>query len=604
MKNELDIFSNKSLINDIPKEPGAYIIRSNEGEILYVGKAKNLRKRVKTYLSQNKLDVFKSSMVKEAKSIETIVTSSELEALLLESNLIKEYRPPYNVILRDDKSYPYLRISLSEKFPRLFIARRIKNKKDFYFGPVTPVDKLRKLIKLLKSSYKIAQKNDKSCQGADSACIYYQMGTCSAPCVGYISQKEYMKMIDEIKNILSNPRQLKRRLKNQLSSYINSENFEKAIEIRDKLKAIEILENRQTVSEINEDFLDVLVFEERDMVVCAYILNIRFSNIVGNRSFFFYDNRFNNETKESFIVQYYTSGQVIPDVILTDTIKNADIVAQAIGKYGKKPIIYAPKRGRKKALVELASKNASIILKTHTKNLQHNMETLEKIRNLFFLKKIPFTIDVADISHTNFQNVVGGVIRYSINGFEKDMYRRYSLKKRFESEAMEEMLTRHKQLLLKSYKKLPDIVLVDGGIIQMRAAERVFDKDKIIGIAKEKENGIAKRDMGDVEDKIYFMNKAKSVDRDILMFFQKLRDEAHRFAVSYHRAKREKAVLSSIIDRVEFIGLKRKKALFDKFKTLESIKNASLEELTQIRGITPKIAEAIREKLNGNLKED
>jgi len=598
MRNEFDIFLDKNLIRSIPKEPGVYIIRSYENEILYIGKAKDLRKRIKTYLSPDKLDIFKSSMVKEAKSVEVVVVSSELEALLLESNLIKEHRPPYNVVLRDDKSYPYLRISLSEKYPRLSIARRIKNKNDFYFGPITPVDKLKKLIKILKSSYKIAQKNDKSCQGASSACIYYQMNLCKAPCVGYITKEEYDKMIHEIKSILSNPRPFKKQLKEELEACVKNENFEKAIEIRDKLKAIEILEDRQTVSEINDDFLDVFVFEQKEIVVCAYIINIRFSNMVGNRSYFFYDSRFDNDAKESFLVQYYSSGQVIPDRILTDSIKNAQTVSKAIEKFGKKPIIITPKRGKKKALLDLAKKNAEILLKTHTKNIESNMKLFDKIKETFSLKKIPYIIDIADISHTGFENVVGGIVRYSINGFEKDMYRRFSLKKKFESEATEEMLKRHKQLLLRSYKKLPDIILVDGGVIQTESASRVFDKNTVIGIAKEKENGKTKRDLGDVKDKIVFKGQIKNVDKDILMLFQKLRDEAHRFAISYHRTKREKSITSSILDRVEFIGIQRKKALFAKFGSIENIKKASVEELVEVKGITPKIAQAIKEKLD------
>ncbi len=598
MRNEFDIFTDGKLISEIPKEPGVYIIRSNENEILYIGKAKDLQKRIKAYLSPDKLDIFKSSMVREAKSVEIMVVSSELEALLLESNLIKEHRPPYNVVLRDDKSYPYLRISLSEKYPRLSIARRIKNKRDFYFGPVTPADKLKRLIKILKSSYKIAQKNDKSCQGSNSACIYYQMNLCKAPCVGYISKEEYDKMINEIKSILSNPRPLKKRLKEELEACIKNENFEKAIEIRDKLKAIEILEDKQTVSEINENFLDVFVFEQREVVVCAYIINIRFSNMVGSRSYFFYDSRFDNDAKESFLVQYYSSGEIIPDTILTDSIKNTQTVSKAIEKFGKKPIITIPKRGRKKALLNLAKKNAEILLETHTKSIKDNIELFDRIKETFSLKKMPYIIDIADISHTGFENVVGGIVRYSINGFEKDMYRRYSLKKKFESEAMEELLKRHKQLLLRGYKKLPDIVLVDGGVVQTESASRVFDKNIVIGIAKEKENGKTKRDLGDVEDRIFFKGQIKNVDKDILMLFQKLRDEAHRFAISYHRTKREKSTASSILDRVGFIGIKRKRALFEKFGSIENIKKASVEELTQVKGITPKIAVAIKEKLN------
>lgn len=594
----LDIFENKKLIDDVPQEPGVYVIRSIENEILYVGKAKRLKNRIKTYLDSNKLDLFKFSMINEAKSVELIVVGSELEALLLESNLIKEYRPPYNVVLRDDKSYPYLRISLSEKYPRLFISRRIKNKKDFYFGPVTPADKLKKLIKLLKASYRIAQKNDKSCQTANAPCIYYQMGRCSAPCVGYIKRYDYMKMIDEIKKLLSKPAPLKRELKLKLKESVENEEFEKAIEIREKLKAIEILENKQRVSETKGSFCDVVVFEQKDIAVCAYIINIRFSNIVGNRSYFFYDSTVNDEIKSSFIVQYYSSGQVIPDVILVDGLEDVKTVSDAIAKFGRKPHIVVPKKGKKKALVELAKKNAKMAVIMHTKNMQTNLEIFNKIRTIFGFEKTPHIIDIVDISHLSFENVVGGVVRYSINGFEKEMYRRYSLSEKFESQTMEETLLRHKQLLLRERKKLPDMILVDGGTVQVNAASKVFKNYGVVGIAKQKIEGIANRDKGDVKDSIYFKKGIINVDNDVLMFFQKLRDEAHRFAVSYHRLKRKSSTLSSIMDGTKFIGQKRKKALFEKFGSIENIKNASVDDIASIKGITRKMALTLKEKLN------
>ncbi len=594
----LDIFENSKLIADVPQETGVYIIRSIENEILYVGKAKKLRNRVRTYLDSSRLDVFKLSMVNEAKSIELIVVGSEIEALLLESNLIKEYRPPYNIVLRDDKSYPYLRISLSEKYPRLFIARRIKNKKDFYFGPVTPADKLKKLIKLLKSSYKIAQKNDKSCQHANTPCIYYQMGRCSAPCAGYIDRDDYMNMIDEIKKLLSKPAPLKNKLKLELKESVKNEDFEKAIEIRDKLKAIEILENKQRVSEIDEDFVDVIVFEQKDIAMCAYIINIRFSNIIGNRNYFFYEGAMDNEIKSSFIVQYYSSGQIIPDTILVDNLENIQTVSNAIAEFGKKPHIIVPKKGRKKALVELAKKNAKMAIDIHIKNLRANLDIFNKIRRIFGFVKTPYIIDVVDVSHLGFENVVSGVVRYSINGFEKDMYRRYSLNAKFESQAMKETLLRHKQLLLRENKKLPDMVLVDGGMIQVNVAATVFKKYSIVGIAKQKVDGVANRDKGDVEDTIYFKGGAIDVDKDVLMLFQKLRDEAHRFAISYHRLKRKNSTLSSILDGIKFIGQKRKEALLEKFGSIENIKNASVDDIASINGITAKMALTLKEKLS------
>ncbi len=370
MATLLELFDNKELISTIPSQPGVYIIRSSQGEILYVGKAKNLKNRLRSYLKPAGLDIFKLSMLQEAKSVEIIVVESELEALLLESNLIKEHRPPYNVVLKDDKSYPYLRITLSEKFPRVMIARRIKNSRDFYFGPFTPVESLKQLIKLIKGTYPIAQKNDKSCQGAKSACIYYQMGKCSAPCVGYIQKEQYMEMIDEIKSLLSNPRPLKAKLSKQLMECIESENFEEAIKIRDKLKAIELLEKGQSVSEIASDFSDVIAFARKDIVACVYIVNIRFSNIVGNRSFFFYDSAMDSESIESFILQYYSSGQVIPDEIITEGLPDKKALQGALESLGKRVKITQPERGKKLKLLELARKNAQTALDVHTQNIK------------------------------------------------------------------------------------------------------------------------------------------------------------------------------------------------------------------------------------------
>jgi excinuclease ABC subunit C len=592
-----ELFQNKNLLERIPKEPGVYIIKSEMDEILYIGKAKNLRNRIKNYLNPSKLDIFKQSMIKEAKFVEIIVVKTELEALLLESNLIKEHRPPYNVVLRDDKSYPYLRISLSEKYPRISIARRVKNKKDFYFGPITPADNLKNLIKLLKASYKIAQKNDKSCQGANSACIYYQMNKCSAPCVGYISKDDYMLMINEIKSILSNPRPLEKKLQKELKALIYRQNFEKAIEIRDKLKAIEILKSKQSVSDLSSDFLDVIVFEQQDIIICAYIVNIRFSNIVGNRNYFFYDNSITSDMKASFITQYYSSGEVIPDEIAVDNLSNKEIIEEAISSFGKHTKISTPKIGTKRTLIETAKKNAKLALETHIKSIHTNLDVFKKIKETFGFSKTPFVIDVVDISHTNFENVVSGIVRYSLGGFDKEFYRRYSLKTKYEKDAMQETLFRHKRLLLKGYKKMPDIILVDGGLIQIDAAKRAFNKDEVIGIAKEKRDGTANRDMGDVDDIIYFNGNRFAVDKNILMFFQKLRDEAHRFAIGYHRQKRIKQTLSSALDRVEFIGPKRKRALFEKFGSIDNIRNASIDELTSIKGITQKTAQILKEKL-------
>ncbi|WP_022670193.1 excinuclease ABC subunit UvrC [Hippea alviniae] len=595
---KIDLFKDHNLIKEIPTQSGVYIIKSEDDEILYIGKAKSLRDRLKSYLKPSDLDMFKISLVREASSVEIIVVNSELEALLLESNLIKEYRPPYNIVLRDDKSYPYLRISYSEKFPRLTIVRRVKQKGDFYFGPITPVDKLRTLVKLLKSSFKIIQKNDSQCQGSDRACIYYQMGKCTAPCIGAISRDKYLKLIDEIREILTNPSKIKKKLKSEIDRCVEELNFEKAIELRDKLKAIELLENKQTVSEIDEDFCDVVAFAEKDGIVCVYVMSVRFSNITGGRSFFFYQAHIDDEFIESFLTQYYlVSSQVIPDVIITDGLKDTNTLSKAISTLKNVQVI-VPKKGKRRKLLEMALKNAKLNLDIHLNQFSENIRILSKLKERFGLLKMPHAIDIADISHINFENVVGGVVRYSISGFDKQMYRRYKLESKYESEAMEEMLSRHKKLLIRSSLKLPDILLVDGGVIQVKAAKRIFPEIIVLGIAKEKKDGLSKRSLGDVADKIYSEEGIIEIDEDLLKFFQKLRDEAHRFAVSYHRKKRKEYVLMSALDRIEFIGPKRKKALFEKFGNIDRLREADIDEIASVKGISRRIAEIIKEKLN------
>ncbi len=591
----VELFSDPSLINEIPTETGVYIIRSRYDEVLYIGKAKNLRNRLRSYLKLDSLDFMKQSMVREAKSVETITTNSEWEALLLESNLIKEERPPYNIVLRDDKSYPYLRISLSEKFPRLSMARRIKHKGDFYFGPITPVEKLKTLIKTLKEAYRIAQKNDSSCQRSSHYCIYYQMDKCSAPCVGLISREEYMEMIYEIKDILTNPRKLKEKITKELNSLVQMEKFEEAIKLREKLKAIGLLENKQSVSELNEYFSDVVVFTEENNILCSYILSIRFSNITGSRKFFFYNTTINKELMEGFLLQYY-SRDIVPDRIIMYPAINAEALEKVISREKKVKLVF-PKRGQGKKLIDIAMKNAKLSLKQEVLSTKRNIEVLETLRDILTIKHRIRVVDVIDVSHTSFENVVAGVIRYGIHGFDKHMYRRYKLESKFEKETMEEVSERHMKLLRKSKLIVPDLFVVDGGPIQ---AEVVRKKTSIptIGIAKEKLGNKAIRSKGDVMDIIYYKNSCIDIPHEVLMFLQKLRDEAHRFALFYHRKKRTQYVKASILDRIEFIGERRKRALFERFETIDNMRRASLEELSSVKGITPKIAKLIKEKLN------
>jgi len=586
----VEIFTDKSLLQDIPKLPGVYKIFSQQNELLYVGKAKNLRNRLASYLRKN-LDPYKQKMVQEAYGVEFIVTNTQEEALLLESNLIKDQRPPYNIVFRDDKSYPYLRITYSERFPRITYSRRIKNKNDFYFGPFPSADSLHLLIKVLKSYFKIIQKDDKNCQKTNQKpCIYYQMNKCLAPCANLISQEEYLKIIDEIKLLLSkNHNTLKHKIVEQIKQYAQNEQFEKAIELRDALSAINILKEKPIVTDTKAEILDCFAFFEKEGVTCAYILNIRLGKVIAGKSFFF-DKYFDLDSKQEFIIQYYLQGELLPQTILTD-----EEISMPELLFDKKPEVQYPKRGENLKILQLAQNNAKQQLELHLSKIYANLEIFKQIKSLLNLDKIPYYFDVFDIAHISFENVVAGVVRFDIGGFNKAYYRKYKLESKFEYDSMKEAICRHINLLRNSKSILPDVVVIDGGLIQLKAALEC--QLKAIGIAKEKIDHKALRSLYDVKDSVYLPEGRVDVNKGLLNFLQKLRDEAHRFANAYHRNLRSRTTIASALDRIEFIGPQRKKKLFEKFGSIENIKKASIEELCSIKGITINIAQTIKEKL-------
>ncbi|MGC9256968.1 excinuclease ABC subunit UvrC [Desulfurella sp.] len=588
--NGVEIFLDKTLLRQIPKLSGVYKIYSSQNELLYIGKAKNLRNRLASYLRKN-IDPYKQKMIQEAHSVEIIVTKNEEEALLLESNLIKEQRPPYNIVFRDDKSYPYLRITYSENFPRVTYSRRIKNKDDFYFGPFPSAESLHMLIKVIKDSYKIIQKDDKSCQKTNQKpCIYYQMKKCFAPCAQMVSKQDYLKLIDEINLLLSkNHDVLKNKIIEQIKKYANEEQFEKAIELRDSLEAINILKEKPIVTDTKAQILDCFAFLEKDDITCVYVLNVRLGKVIAGRSFFF-NKSFDLESKQEFVIQYYLQGELLPKkILISEPLELSNSI------FEKKVEIVYPKKGENLKILELAKNNAKEQLDLHLSKLKANLEVFKQIKLLLGLEKIPYYFDVFDIAHISFEYVVAGVVRFDISGFNKSYYRKYKLESKFEYESMKEAICRHINLIKNSKLILPDVVILDGGPIQLKAAS--FCGVKAIAIAKEKIDHKTIRSLYDVEDSVYLEHGKVETDKKVLNFLQKLRDEAHRFANTYHRNLRNKTTIASALDRIEFIGPKRKKELFEKFGSIENIKNAPLKDIVSIKGISESIAQMIKEKL-------
>lgn len=586
----VEIFSDKTFLREIPKIPGVYKIFSNQNELLYVGKAKNLRNRLASYLRKN-LDPYKNKMIQEAQGVEFIVTNSEEAALLLESNLIKDQRPPYNIVFRDDKSYPYLRITYSDRFPKVTYSRRIKNKNDFYFGPFPSAESLHMLIKVIRDTYKIIQKDDKNCQKINQKpCIYYQMNKCFAPCAQLMTKQEYLKLIDEIKLLLSKDHDiLKNKIIEQIKKYADSEQFEKALELKNSLEAINILKDKPIVTDTKAEILDCFAFFDKGDVTCVYVLNVRLGKVIAGRSFFF-NEAFDHESKQEFVIQYYLQGELLPKKILVNETLNLPN-----NVFEKHIEIINPKRGENFKILEMAKNNAKEQLELHLSKIKANLEIFKNIKSLLKLDKTPYYFDVVDIAHISFEHVVAGIIRFDLSGYNKAFYRKYKLESKFEFDSMKEAICRHINLLKNSKITVPDVVIVDGGPIQLKAASAC--NIKAIAIAKEKNDQKTIRSHYDVADSIYTIEGKVVVDKKLLNFLQKLRDEAHRFTNTFHRQVRTRNTIASVLDRIEFIGPKRKKALFEKFGSIENIKNAPIEEITSINGISASTAQMIKEKL-------
>lgn len=591
---KLNIFDNKTQLQNIPQKTGVYLIRNREDEIIYVGKAKNLRKRVSSYLHSETLSPFKQAMVNEAGEIEIVVVEKEKEAYLLECSFIKEYRPPYNIVLRDDKSYPYLRLTLSQKFPSLTLARRVKKKGDLYVGPITPVKKLGGILRVLRRTFPIIQRKISFCLAREEPCIYYQMGLCSAPCCGKISEGEYGKIVEELKLLLQgNGRELVKKLKEQMKQCAENLNFEKAARLRDRINAVRLFYKGQEIVEMRNYTADVIGFAYEHDTLCANILSVRDGNITASRSFFLENVDDSFEIREDFIVQYYLKGEFLPKEIVTSKLIKREIIQELLNTK-----LVVPRRGKKVNLLRKSEKNAQTNLQIYLRKVHIEDVILEKIKEYLSLKKIPYIFDVYDVSHIGGTNVAGASVRYS-RGFVKDMYRRFSMEKGVcDLDWMCELAMRHIKNIQKEGRSMPHVILVDGGMQHADVVREVVPRCiSVAGIAKEKINDKVRRAKGDVLDRIYTKEGRIDVDDDVLRFFQKLRDEVHRFALSFHRTKRRKMVLTSLLDRVEGVAQARKRLLLRHFGSIEAIAKADCNKVAKVGKISMKQAYRLVERL-------
>ena len=595
------MFDIKEELRKLPKDPGVYLMKDKDDNIIYVGKAVNLKNRVSSYFRKtNKTDRI-LKMVSQIDHFEYIVVSNEAEALILECNLIKKNRPKYNVLLKDDKTYPYIKIDVKSDYPNVIITRRLLNDGAKYFGPYANPGAAKEMVNFIKEKYKIRQcRNFKS---NTRACLNFHIKRCLAPCIGNISKEDYRKQIDEIIDLLEGKTdKIIKDLKNQMKEASENLDFENAAYIRDRMLAIETASQKQKVSNISENNIDVIGMAKSELEVCIEIFFVRGSKMIG-REHYFFDNLGDMDDGEiisGFIKQYYMDNLNIPNKIMVSReLEDEEALEEWLGsKTTHKVTIHSPKKGTKLRFVEMADKNSKVTLDNKEKTIE---SILVELKDKLQMDKLPRKIETYDISNISGEFMVAAMCVMEDGAIKKNLSRRFKIKTvigQDDPRSMEEVITRRLKHSIenpddKGFGKLPDAIFADGGITQIRAVRRAVDKYgvdiKIFGMVKNDKHqtrALMDEDRNEIEISERLFN--------LITLFQ---DTVHDTAISYHRKLRDKALTSSELDEIEGIGEAKKKELLRVFGSVEKIRNAEIEELSEVNGISRELAEKILEKI-------
>jgi excinuclease ABC subunit C len=606
MINSLEL--GKKVIKDkiplISRNPGVYRMISSTGEILYIGKAKNIPNRLKSYVSDTNLPIRTERMLSLTHSLETTTTNNESEALLLEANLIKKHKPRFNILLRDDKSFPYIYIGNKDKWPQLTKLRGKKSKTGHYFGPFSSIGSANWTIKILQKIFHLRVCDDTVFKNRDRPCILYQIKRCSAPCVGHISKEDYMTTVnDAIEFISGKSRRIQKNLSKEMERASKELDYEKAAVARDRIKALTQIQTSQKINQTNLNEADVISIYKETGKTCVQVFFFRSKQNWGNQAF--YPKHDTDDTLEdilsSFITQFYEN-KTVPSLIITNYETNdKKLLEKAFSKKeGKEILVKVAKSKNEISVSRLAEKNAKQSLKQKLIQSDTNNNLIEKLASKFDLNSNIDLIEVYDNSHIQGTDSIGALISFSNEGFVKKRYRKFNIKdekvKNDDYGMMKEVLFRRFSKAIKEKSgslSLPDLILIDGGKGQYSVSREVLNELglhdlPILAVAKGK-----KRNAG--EEKIYHENKEFILNKSdpLLFFIQRLRDEAHRFAISTHRAKRKKNLSKSLLDQIQGIGKQRKRALLNHFGSARAVESASLEDLKTIEGIEDSIANKI-----------
>jgi excinuclease ABC subunit C len=592
-------------LSGTPNDPGVYLMKDAEGKVIYIGKAKNLKKRLSSYFKQSgQIDLKTRVLVKKVSSFDTIITRTEKEALILESNLIKKYRPRYNVILKDDKRYPSLRLDIKSQYPSLNLVRKIEKNGAQYFGPFSSSQAVRQTLKIIHKTFKLRKCKTKNFKKRLRPCLNYQIGACLAPCCLDVDLKTYHEIVKEVVLFLKGRTpELIKKIKKQMISAAKDQDYERAAVLRDKIFALEkILEKQVAVTTDFKD-RDVIAIADSPEISLIALLFVRGGYLLGKARFSFTKTISTKaEMVSAFIRQYYEKTHFIPQEILVPIpLEDACVLEDWLTAINeKKARILYPRRGEKAQLIKIAIHNAQNSLKDLTASTDAAIDISVRLQKRLRMDKMPERIECFDNSNISGTEPVAGMVVFENGKPNQSLYRKYKIKtvnKQNDYAYMAEILTRRYGKGEKS-KPYPDLLVVDGGKGHLNIAVSIIKKNKL---EKNFEMiAIAKKDVtrGETNDKVYQPGRANPVnfgrEGDLLLFLQKIRDEAHRFAISFHRKRRDKKSIHSVLDTVPGIGKKRKETLLKHFGSIDRISKATLEELVSLPGIDRQIAEALK----------
>ena len=595
------MFDIKEELKKLPKDPGVYLMKDKDDNIIYVGKAVNLKNRVSSYFRKtNKTDRI-LKMVSQIDHFEYIVVSNEAEALILECNLIKKNRPKYNVLLKDDKTYPYIKIDVKSDFPNVIITRRLLNDGAKYFGPYANPGAAKEMVNFIKEKYKIRQcRNFKS---NTRACLNFHIKRCLAPCIGNISKEEYRKQIDEIIDLLEGKTdKIIKDLKNQMKEASSRLDFEAAAYIRDRMLAIETASQKQKVSNISENNIDVIGMAKSELEVCIEIFFVRGSKMIGREHYFFenLEGMENEEIISGFIKQYYMDSKMVPNkIMVSEELDDEEALEEWLSsKVTHKVSIHSPKKGTKLRFVEMAEKNSKVTLENKEKTAN---SILMELKDKLKMDKLPRKKETYDISNISGEFMVAAMCVMEDGSIKKNLSRRFKIKTvigQDDPRSMEEVITRRLAHSInnpqdKGFGRVPDAIFADGGITQIRAVRRAVDKYN----ADIKIFGMVKNDKHQTRALMDENRNEIEISETLFNLITVFQDTVHDTAITYHRKLRDKALTSSELDEIEGIGEVKKKELFKTFGSVEKIRNASIDEITKIKGINKELAIKIKEKL-------